>query len=313
MTLKRTAYIFLSLVALWICAGFFATMPIVGDHPFWRQIRAQPQDFSLHSEFVSFLSTDGVRLTAWFIPAKGLSKGTVILVHGIDGNRSDMLPRAWFLCLAHYSVLDMDLRAHGGSQGDYATPGYMEARDILGAVSYLRHSRDYPGPIAVFGHSYGAVAALYAAAHSPNIAAVVSDSAFISFENMMKRATDLLAKDPDRSTLDRLGLRLAGSRFAEWMVIPIYYLRTGIWPSNHRADVLLAVPKIGHRPILFIAGQLDEICPPANTLKMYNAALSPQKALLIVPNADHDSTFIAAPHLYQDTVVHFLQTALSSF
>ncbi|HTZ46727.1 MAG TPA: alpha/beta hydrolase [Verrucomicrobiae bacterium] len=310
MTLKRTAYIFFSLVTLWILAGFFATMPIVGNHPFWRTMRATPQDFSLDSEAVTFLSDDGLQLTAWFIPAKGLSQGTIILVHGIDGNRSDMLPRAWFLSLAHYSVLDIDLRAHGGSQGTYATPGYIESRDILGAVAYLRHSRGYNGPIAVFGHSYGAVAALYAAAHSPNIAAVISDSAFISFENMMKRATDLLAKDPDRSELDRLGLRLAGSRFAEWMVIPIYYLRTGIWPSSHRADVLLTIPKIGDRPILFIAGQLDEICPPANAEKMYNAALSPQRAILIVPNADHDSTYISAPHLYQDTVIHFLQNAL---
>jgi fermentation-respiration switch protein FrsA (DUF1100 family) len=310
MTLKRTAYIFLSLVTLWIVAGFFATMPIVGEHPFWRRMRATPEDFSLNSESVSFLSADGLHLTAWFIPAKGLSQGTIILVHGIDGNRSDMLPRAWFLSLAHYSVLDIDLRAHGGSQGTYATPGYIEARDILGAVSFLRHSRGYSGPIAVFGHSYGAVAALYAAAHSPNIAAVISDSAFISFENMMKRATDLLAKDPDRSRLDRLGLRLASSRFAEWMVIPIYYLRTGIWPSSHRADVLRTIPKIGDRPILFIAGQLDQICPPSNTEKMYKVALSPQKTILIVPGADHDSTFIASPHLYQDTVVHFLQKAI---
>jgi fermentation-respiration switch protein FrsA (DUF1100 family) len=310
MTLKRTGYILLSLLALWFFAGFFATMPIVGNHPFWRTMRATPQDFSLDSESVSFLSTDGLRLTAWFIPAKGASRGTIILVHGIDGNRSNMLPRAWFLALAHYSVLDMDLRAHGGSQGSYATPGYIEARDILGAVAYLRHARGYNGPIVVYGHSYGAVAALYAAAHSPNIAAVISDSAFISFENMMKRATDLLAKDPDRSHLDRLGLRLAGSRFAEWMVIPIYYLRTGIWPDNHRADVLLTIPKIGDRPILFIAGQLDQICPPANTEKMYQAALSPHKTILIVPGADHDSTFIADSDLYEDTVIHFLQNAI---
>lgn len=38
---------------------------------------------------------------------------------------------------------------------------YIEARDILGAVTYLRDSRGYAGPVAVFGHSYGAVAALY--------------------------------------------------------------------------------------------------------------------------------------------------------
>lgn len=64
--------------------------------------------------------------------------------------------------------------------------------------------------------------------------------------------------------------------------------------------------------VLFFSSlaKLDEICPPSNTEKMYNAAPSTQKAILIVPGADHESTFIAAPHLHQDTVINFLQKAL---
>ena len=46
--------------------------------------------------------------------------------------------------------------------------------------SYLQN-RGQTGPIAAMGHSYGAVAALYAAAQSPDIAAVIADGAFISF------------------------------------------------------------------------------------------------------------------------------------
>jgi pimeloyl-ACP methyl ester carboxylesterase len=308
--LKKFVYILFVIVCLWLLIGYLATMPVVGNHPFWRRIRATPRDFLLPAQNVSFYSRDGIRLAAWYIPTTGSSRATVVLVHGIDGNRSDMLPRALFLFRGHYNTLLVDFRAHGNSAGNYATPGYMEALDVLAAVSYLRNTRGYSGPIVLFGHSYGAVASLYAASESPDVTAIISDSAFISFDNMMKRATKLLAQDPDRSYWDRLGLRLAGSSITEWIVLPVYYLRTGVWPSNHKADVLYAIPHIGNRPILFIAGQKDRICPPLDATLMYDSALSPKKELLIIPNAEHDTTYASDRALYESTVLHFLQEAL---
>jgi pimeloyl-ACP methyl ester carboxylesterase len=306
----RAGYIIVVVLGLWAIAGYLATMPVVGYHAFWREMRAEPEDFSLTAEPAWFPAIDGVPLHGWFIHADGGARGTIILAHGIDGNSSDMLPRAWFLVHCHYSVLLVDLRDHGKSGGNYASPGYMEARDILGALSYLRHGRHIRGPIVAFGHSYGAVACIFAAAESPDIAAVISDGAFISFVNMMHRATVLLAQDPQASFWDRLGLRLAGTRLAEWLVLPMYYLRTGVWASNRRADVLKAIPHLDDRPILFIAGQLDKICPAQNTKIMYNAARSPEKELFVVPGADHDATYADAPQRYQKTVVTFLQKAL---
>jgi pimeloyl-ACP methyl ester carboxylesterase len=308
--LRRLGYVALGILSVWLLVGYLATMPVVGNHPFWRQMRARPQDFGLSAEDVYFPADDGIVLHAWYIPGEGLPRGTVILAHGIDGNASDMLPRAWFLARDHYNTLVVDLRAHGQSRGNYATPGYLEARDILGSLSYLRHGRNQSGPIVVFGHSYGAVAALYAASKTPDITAVIADGAFISFEKMMRRATILLARDPDRSYIDRLGLRVAGTRAAEWAVIPIYFLRTDVWPDPDRSDLLSAIPNINPRPILFIAGEEDEICPPENARLMYEVADSPHKQLLIVPGAEHDQTYAAAPHLYEKTVVQFLNSAL---
>jgi pimeloyl-ACP methyl ester carboxylesterase len=220
-----------------------------------------------------------------------------------------MLPRASFLVRDHYSTLLVDLRGHGGSGGNSAGPGYLEALDILGAVSYLRR-RDSRNPIVAMGHSYGAVAAIYAAAQSQDIAAVIADSAFISFADMRTRATTLLSNDPDGSFAARVGLRLADSRAAELAVLPIFYLRTGVWVDRRKSNALLAIPRIGQHPILFIAGERDEICPLENTRHMYDAAFSPHKSLLIVPDASHDSTFTSAPQLYESAVVRFLEEAL---
>lgn len=308
--LRRLVYVALGIMVVWVLVGYLATLPVVGNHPFWRQVRAWPRDFGLKSEDVYFPADDGIVLHAWYIPAESAPRGTVILAHGIDGNASDMLPRAWFLARDGYNSLVVDLRAHGQSAGNYATPGYLEARDVLGSVSYLRHGRHQNGPIAVFGHSYGAVAAIYAASRTPDIAAVIADGAFISFEKMMRRATILLAQDPDRSYIDRVGLEVAGTRAAEWAVIPIYFLRTNVWPSPGRSDLLSAIPRINPRPILFIAGQDDEICPPENARLMYQVADSPHKQLLIVPGAEHDQTYAVAPHVYEKTVVKFLNSAL---
>ena len=233
----------------------------------------------------------------------------MIIAHGINGNRSDMLPRAAFLVRDGYNTLLLDLRDHGESGGTYAGPGYRESCDILGALKYLRN-RGETGSTAVMGHSYGAVAALYAAAQSSDIAAVISDSAFISFGDMVKRATTLLSEDPERSFWERLGLRLARFQVTEWAVRPIYYLRTGVWLEGKKANALVAISRIGRRPILFIAGEKDEICPPQNARRMFDAALSDEKRILVVPNAEHDSTYSTAPQLYESAVVDFLQEAL---
>ena len=300
--------ILIAILAVWTVAGFLATIPVAGKHPYWRTLRARPLDFGLKAEDASFSSTDGIPLKGCYIRSQGTSLGTLIIAHGINGKRSDMLSRAAFLVRDNYNTLLIDLRDHGESGGTYAGPGYMESCDILGALKYLQ-SRGETEPITVMGHSFGAVAALYAAGQSLDIAAVISDCAFISFEDIVNRATTLLAKDPKRSFWERMGLGAAGFRVTGWAVKPIYYLRTGVWLQSRKADSLVAISRIGMRPVLFISGERDEICPPQNARRMYNVALSPEKLLLVVPNAEHDTTYSTEPQLYESTVVDFLQKA----
>jgi uncharacterized protein len=305
LQMRRVVYVVIALLVLWMIIGYVATIPVVGNHTYWRTLRARPEEFGLKSQDVSFSSLDGVQLRGWYIPADGSPRGTIVISHGINGNRSDMIPRAAFLVRDHYNAFLIDLRDHGESAGKYAGPGYMEALDVVGAVNYLQALNEQP-PIIALGHSYGAVASLYAAAHSPQIAAVIADSAYLSFEDMVQRATSLLAEDPERSFGERLGLRIAGFRGVESAVIPIYYLRTGVWMSREKANSLNAIALIGTRPVLFIAGAQDKICPPDNARAMYQAALSRQKRLLIVPGAEHDSTYTTSPQLYESTVIQFL-------
>lgn len=135
---------------------------------------------------------------------------------------------------------------------------------------------------------------------------MIADGAYTSFGDMVHRATFLLAQDPSRSFWERIGLRLAGTRGAESAIVPIYWLRTGIWMSNRTANTLTPLVHIGNRPILFVAGANDKICPPENARKMFSTSRSPEKGLLIVGGAEHASTFTADPKLYESTVISFL-------
>src|SRR5574337_961101 len=174
----------LALAAMAVSAGFVATQGVVGH--FAPSFKAVPADYGLAAEVVSFRSIDGTDLKGWWIPAQGTSRGTVILAHGNGGNRSSMLSRAAFLAAIGYNAFPIDLRAHGDSAGNYMTPGYLEALDILGAVEAAKR-RVQTGPFVAFGHSYGARASLWAAARSNEIDAVVADCAFVSIYGSLRR------------------------------------------------------------------------------------------------------------------------------
>ena len=298
------------LVGGYLAAGYVRSSQWIGSHPEWRRLKASPSDYGLRAEVVSFRSEDGIALKAWWLPGQkdGLaatqssmpSRASIILAHGREDNRSGMLPRAKFLVAAGFNVLDVDLRNHGESGGDYVTPGDLEARDVMGGVDYLR-SRDEQAPIGMLGFSYGAVAGLHAAARSIKIRAVVADSAFISNADLRSRVAHSSAvswTSKMRAWLGRLPLLDSTSDL-------IFRLRTGIDLGGDERDSLTAIDAIQNRPIFFVSGERDWIAPPENARKMYQRARSPRKELMIVTGAGHNETYTGARAEYEERVVHF--------
>jgi len=305
---KKLAILGVVLLVIWLVVGYLATNTVVGNHVDWRRLKAVPQDYGLRGDRVFCVSKDGLVLTAWWLPASGSARATVILAHGRDGNRSDMLPRANFLVRNGYNALALDLRAHGESEGGYLTPGYLEALDILGAVTYLRQQGERK-PIVVLGHSYGAVAVLHAAAADPSLAAVIADSPFLSVADMMARARQFVLNDPHSSLGAKVGLWFAAAPLLADSTRFFYRLRTGLDFNEGQADVLPAIKGRKRPPFLFLAGDRDPIAVPENTRRMYEAVRSPIKAFALLPNAGHN-TYRAAPKEYEAAVLDFLTRAL---
>src|SRR4030095_14705421 len=81
-----------------------------------------PKSFELASEDLAFQSGDGVPLKGWWVPAQP-AKGGVVLVHGLNRARIEMVKKTPFVVKQGWNALLFDLRNHGQSGGDRTTLG----------------------------------------------------------------------------------------------------------------------------------------------------------------------------------------------
>src|SRR5215204_5646063 len=112
-------HIFVLLITLLV--GYFGVGLLVVlwmTSPSRKSPQSTPASVGLGYREVEFLSTDGVRLSAWWVPAEGSSLATM-LVPGWGGYKFDenLLQTLPVYHDAGYSVLLMDLRAQGSQTG----------------------------------------------------------------------------------------------------------------------------------------------------------------------------------------------------
>jgi alpha-beta hydrolase superfamily lysophospholipase len=103
---------------------------------------------------VHLLTKDSLSLEAWFIPIDS-SKGTVILFHGLGGNKSNVLKQAYEFRYLGFNVMLVDLRAHGMSKGNTTTIGFRESEDVKLAYEYVLKKGEKN--IILYGISLGSV------------------------------------------------------------------------------------------------------------------------------------------------------------
>ncbi|MFT4249641.1 MAG: alpha/beta fold hydrolase [Pseudomonas sp.] len=109
----------------------------------------------------------------------GTPRGTVVLLHGWMMDGDSLLPWSLQLAQAGYRVVTIDLRNHGHSGGGPAGYGTRESDDVIDVIDALRHRGEVAGPLYLFGISYGAATALFAADKlGPQVAGVVAMESF---------------------------------------------------------------------------------------------------------------------------------------
>ncbi len=250
-----------------------------------------PKSYGLNFLWVQFPSVDGILLKGWYIPATVPEpRGTIIYCHGHNRTRVELLPEAAFAHGLGYNGVLFDFRHQGQSGGEITTLGYRERLDALGAVRYARDAQKAARPVILWGVSMGAAAALMAAADSPDVAAVISDSTFLSYQDMIRHHAKLFLPLPSFPIAEEV------IYWSAW--------RGHFWPADF--DLRIAVDRINPRPILFIAVEGDRRMPPSIVRTLYARATSRQKQLVVLPGNRHGEGFRLANQQYEAAVAQFL-------
>jgi uncharacterized protein len=258
-----------------------------------RPIRGTPADDGLKFDSVSFSTSDGEVIRAWFLHGR---KGSPLIVtcHGVGTNREDLRGVTRFLCRAGFNVLAFDFRAHGESTGYRTTFGFREALDLEAAVRFAteRYSEQFDG-IGVYAISMGSAAAVLAAGRLPQVKAFVLDSPFARLADLVDRQ---FAHWP--RFLGRLFASLA--RLYGWLLTGVE--STKIAPETNVAG-------LGTRPVLVFHGDSDALIPITQGRRLVERISGP-KEFVETRGAGHVQSYGVTGAAYEERVVNFFQTHL---
>lgn len=148
-----------------------------------------PADRGLEFREVDITAADGVRISAWEVPAQGSTRLAILnhpllctrygSVDGMDGVAVEFLPLIEHLHGAGYSVITFDQRGQGDSDGGVGKSsrgqeapvgaGSVEWQDFVGVLRHVRgHAEFSDHDVALVTHCMGANAALAAWQHAPD-------------------------------------------------------------------------------------------------------------------------------------------------
>ena len=253
--------------------------------PVYRKITSEESP-EFPYQTVHLLTKDGLSLEAWYIQVDS-SKGTVILFHGLGGNKSDVLKQAYEFRHLGFNVMLVDLRAHGRSNGNTTTMGYRESEDVKLAYEYILKKGERN--IILYGISLGSV---------------VIAKAFYDYNMAPSR---IILEIPFSNIQKLIGVRGKMIGFPEK---PFGGFIT-FWASlergfnGFRQDTYKYVQKI-NCPVLMQCGATDIFASPAERDFIFQNIPSAEKKLVIYENAVHQPLLDADPLKWRQEVSEFV-------
>jgi pimeloyl-ACP methyl ester carboxylesterase len=257
-----------------------------------------PASFQIPFQEVGFQAPDGVPLKGWWVPAAAEPRGTVVLVHGLNRSRIEMIRKVPFLHQLGWNALLFDQRGHGESGGTVRSLGYHEKDDVHAAVAFARARSSVP--VAVWGISLGAAAATLATAEDPGVAALVSDSSFRSLRDTARHHLRLFRNF-------RWYLRVVPAWPLSEEVVFWIGRKAGFDPDA--LDVRAAAAHLGGRPVLFVCNTGDRRMPPEIAFELKEAA-GPRARVLVVPGTTHGGAWREGTPAYEHAVAELLAEAV---
>jgi len=258
-----------------------------------------PRSFELPFEDVSFSAPDGVTLKGWWVPAPE-ARGTVVLVHGLNRSRIEMVKKVPFLHKQGWNALLFDLRHHGESGGSASSFGFFEKQDVHAATAFARSRAQ--GPVVLWGVSLGGASATLAAAEDPGVAALVCDSSYRSLRDTVSHHLRLFR-----------GFRWWLRIVPNWPVANevVYWIGRRARFDPDAVDVRGAAAHLAPRPCLFVCNSGDRRMPSEIAFEL-KAAAGPQAHVLVVPGTSHGGAYRDGTAAYETAVTELLGAAAAA-
>lgn len=265
----------LMLVAAAIYGGLCLGLYLLQDRLVFlpsREVATTPARLGIEFEERWLTTEDGLRLHAWWIPVPE-NAATVLFLHGNAGNISHRLDTVSMLARMGFSVLILDYRGYGQSEGRPSEHGtYLDAR---AAFAHLTGELSVPAArIALFGRSLGGGVASWLAKREA-CAALVVESTFVSVPELGKRY---------------------------YPIFPVSLL------ARIRYDAESEI-RGARCPVLVVHSRDDEIVPFEHGKRLFEAAPEPKRFLEI--RGDHNSGFLLSGEHYLRGLEGFLRDSVA--
>ncbi len=243
-----------------------------------------------NTETVEITAYDGIKLVGHLCRAEK-QKRVLIAMHGWRSTwYADFGAISEFWYNNGCTVLYVEQRGQGESDGEYMGFGLTERYDCLEWIKYLNRNGFSDVSMYLVGISMGATSVLMASGFDDlpkNICGIIADCGFISpyaiWKNIVEKNIKLsyrpLKKEVDILCRQRLALTANG------------YSTTEALSKNTI-------------PVMFIHGDADGFVPVEMTYENYAACTAP-KRMLIVKGADHGMSYLLAKDLYEENVLDF--------
>ncbi len=242
-------------------------------------------------ETVEIHSDDGLKLVGHYFPQDNAVR-IIIAVHGWRSTWNyDFNGQYQFLADNNCSMLFIESRAHGESEGRYMYYGKKERFDLLLWIKFVRENISDDLPIYIYGMSVGATTSIMASSdiRDNNVLGIIADSASTS------------ARDAGKITIKNI--HLSPLLFYSQVRFDCR-LRLKMDDNEYTALDALKTNKI---PLLIINGTKDRIAPPFMAESLYNNCKAPKEKVTF-NHAGHMKSYYLNPHKYQEAVLDFLKT-----
>ncbi|MEQ9763395.1 alpha/beta hydrolase [Streptococcus sp. ZJ151] len=296
-----TLIILITLVLLMIAgasAYFFYVAQFRSEKDFINN-KARTPESSLYQDEQAFnqlpkekryLTNQGLKQVAWYVPAEKKSDKTVIVVHGFTNDKLDMKPYAYMFHQLGYNVLMPDNVAHGESQGRIIGYGWNDKDNVIKWANNLIAGKPKQ-KITLFGVSMGAATVMMASGEKlpKQVTTIIEDCGYTSvWEELSYQARDMYDLKP----------------------FPILYGVSGISKllagfTYGQASSVKQLAK-NDLPVLFIHGDADKFVLTDMVYDNFKASQGP-KELYIAKGAKHAQSFEKNPETYRRKIEDFLK------